>query len=307
VIQCPTAFILGAGTSVPYGFPAGEDLLRDARSFDFNNLTTRPNTRSVPNVKELHATLQRTHDGSLDALLELRPDIAAAGKRVIASVLLEVESNSRVPQPKDDWLTPFFGELTSGTRCLEDFTKNPITLVTYNYDRLLEYRLSRALVAHYGRSEADCIATLKMIPIIHLHGDLGALPGFAQTDLVPFGPSPADRAAFAEFVDVAADRIVIVHEAKDEGRTFAAARHALQSSKQVVMLGFGYGASNVSRLEIKRWPKRVYGTVFGMTDSQIDYLIGRPFGAVHITVSRTRSTHGTREFLDNCLDIFRAS
>jgi hypothetical protein len=305
MIHHPTAFILGAGTSVPYGFPAGEELLRMARGFDLANLKDKAHARAPADVAGLYAALQRTHDSSLDTLLELRSDIAPIGKRLIAALILELEFNSTFPQrypaPKDDWLTMFFGELTSDTKCLEDFAKNPIVLITYNYDRLLEYRLSRALAAHYGRSDADCIATLGKIPLIHLHGDLGPLPGFAAAVAVPFGPSPAQRDDFAHGIERASERIVIVHETED----FDHARKLLQSVKQVVMLGFGYGASNLSRLDIKRWPKAVYGTQFGLTPSQINYAVTRPFSAAGITVSTTIPAHGTREFLDNSLAIFR--
>lgn len=316
MIKCPTAFILGAGTSVPYGFLAGEALLREARRINLSNLKDKAVARAPADVEELYAALQRTHDSSLDALLELRPDITPIGKRLIASLMLELEFNSphRYPEPKDDWLTMFFGELTSNTTCLEDFANNPVVLITYNYDRLIEYRLSRALAAHYGRSEADCIAALANIPLIHLHGDLGPLPGFAasgtvpfgpSTGTVPFGPEPAQRAEFAQYVGRAAERIVIVHEAKDETADFDRARKALQSVKQVVMLGFGYGASNLSRLDIKRWPKRVLGTVYGLTPSQIYYFVQRPFGDAQINVTTTQPVHGAREFLDNTLGIFR--
>ncbi len=309
MIRRSTAFILGAGTSVPYGFPAGEALLRTARSFDLANLRNKMCARAPIDANELYAALQRTHDSSLDTLLELRPDITDAGKRLIASMILELEYHStfhaRYPAPKDDWLATFFGELVTGTKRLEEFANNPIVLITYNYDRLLEYRLSRALAAHYGRSDAECIETLRKLPIIHLHGDLGALPGFAEQQTVPFGPDLNDRTAFTQFVNVAASRIVIVHEAKDETEDFDRARKALQTVKQIVILGFGYGASNLSRLDVKRWPKTVYGTQYGLTGSQIHYLVGQPFSAAGITVSTTVAAHGTREFLDNSLSIFR--
>jgi len=127
VIHRPTAFILGAGTSVPYGFPSGKELLRMARGFDVANLKDKAHARAPADVEELHAALQRTHDSSLDTLLELRSDIAPIGKRLIASLILELEFHStfpqRYPMPKDDWLTRFFGEVTSDTKCLEDFAK----------------------------------------------------------------------------------------------------------------------------------------------------------------------------------------
>ena len=306
MIRRPTVFILGAGTSVPYGFPAGEQFLPRGM-----NEPTLLQKLCVPVLDDaataLLEALHRTHDASLDALLELRPDITEVGKRLIASLIMELEFNSppRYPSPKDDWLTPFFGELASGTTSLDDFARNPVVIITYNYDRVLEYRLTGALSAHYGRPDGECIAALQRIPIIHLHGSLGPLPGFSAGATVPFGFRSSDPAGFSRTLDFASRRIVIVHEAKDETPEFEQARLLLQSTEQVVMLGFGYGATNLSRLEIRRWPKRVFGTQYGLTNSQFEYAVRRPFLAANIQPWTTDRGHGTREFLDNALFIFR--
>jgi hypothetical protein len=260
-------------------------------------------------AKKLQLALSQTHDSSLDLLLELRPDITEIGKRLIASLLLELEFHSphRFPAPDADWLTLFFGELVAETTCLEDFGRNPVSLITYNYDRLLEHRLTGALMAHYGRPEADCIATLTKIPIIHLHGDLGQLPGFATGDTVPFGPSPADGATFPQYIDHASNRIVIVHEARGETPEFDRAKKILQSVSQIIMVGFGYGAKNLSRLEIARWrnAKSVMGTVYGMNGIQVYYSVAKPFSAVGITPLTAEARFGAREFFANNLGIFR--
>jgi hypothetical protein len=297
---------------MPYGFPSGGELLRTCRSMDRHNLKTKLHAQAADtdhHLKELQFALSRTHDSSIDALLELRPDLEALGKRLIASLLLELEfhSPSRFPKPADDWLTVFFDELVAGTRSLEDFGRNPLTLITYNYDRLLEYRLLGALMAHYGRSESDCLATLRKIPIIHVHGDLGSLPAFSEVDPVRFGPSPNDE-AFQRFVDIAAKRIVIVHEAKDETAEFIQARRALQSVDQIVILGFGYGETNLGRLEPRRWRKninRIFGTVYDLTPSQLLYSVTKPFERAGVQFEPADTTWGAREFLVNMLPIFR--
>ena len=136
MIKRPTAFILGAGTSVPYGFVSVERLLRDVRTLDAPNLAHKLCTERLSGDElALREALQRTHDASLDSLLELRPDITSAGKRLTASMILELEHHStfsaRFPEPQNDWLTCFFGELAAGTNSLQQFVQNPISLITY--------------------------------------------------------------------------------------------------------------------------------------------------------------------------------
>src|SRR5580698_9154218 len=97
-----TAVILGAGASIPYGFPSGAELLRIARGFDLRNIQAKVHHAGLDrDATKLHEALQRTHDASLDTLLELRADITTIGKRLIASLLLEFEHNSpsRYPEP----------------------------------------------------------------------------------------------------------------------------------------------------------------------------------------------------------------
>jgi hypothetical protein len=320
VIHRSTAFILGAGTSKPYRFPTGEELLRAARRLGPNDLRSKlhaPEPRYDPVANLLHEALQRTHDASLDALLELRPDIAPLGKRLIASLMLEFESNSKpplhFPEPNDDWLTLFFTELTAGTKSLAEFERLPVTLITYNYDRLLEYRLVGALAVHYGRSEEHCVAALKKIPIIHLHGDLGLLPAFAPDGepSVPFGPASTD-AQFPVYVDYAANRVIIVHEAKADTNEYRRAVDVLSRAKQIVLLGFGYGATNLARLQLPSWTRNigVIGTVYGLTPSRILYDVRAPFEAAGIQRNPGHPPvdpkFGTREFLENSLGIFRS-
>jgi len=307
MIRRHTAFIMGAGTSVPYGFPSGEGLMRIAQSLSLEGLKQKlyaPDLREVA----LHDALQSSYDPSLDALLELREDITPVGKRLMASLLLEIEFNSRErPLPDDHWLSLFFQELTAGTRSLEDFAGNQITVITYNYDRLLEFRLSRALRAHYGRAEEECIAVLKKIPIIHLHGDLGPLPGFAAQGTVPFGPQPDDEQRhFNRCIDRAAERIVVVHEAKDETEDFERARHAVSHAELVVLLGFGYGTTNIDRLRLAQWRHGVgiLGSAFRLSVSRIAFA-RRPFQEAGHQINFGEPSEATRTFLDNRLRIFR--
>jgi hypothetical protein len=101
--------------------------------------------------------------------------------------------------------------------------------------------------------------------------------------------------------------VFIVHEARPETDEFDRARKAFQGVDQVVMLGFGYGATNLSRLDLHRWKRgvSVFGTAYGLTRSRITHDVESPFQKAGINVALGEHTHGTREFLENRLEIFR--
>jgi hypothetical protein len=155
-----TVLVLGAGASIPYGFPSGVAMLREAKQL------TREAIRShIPNV--LHAdqepllleALADTQEESLDSMLETQPaHIQAAGKRLIAREILTADSNMRGP-PTRDWFSYLFSRMTEGitgqgAAGLEKFfNRNSIAFVTYNYDRLVEHKLMAGLRARYGAEE----------------------------------------------------------------------------------------------------------------------------------------------------------
>jgi hypothetical protein len=155
---------------------------------------------------------------------------------------------------------------------LEGFRATPLTIVTYNYDRSVEYALARALQVRWpGLAPADYAHALDCIGPIHLHGQLGRLPGFPGENgsEVPFGGDP-DRLTDANHI-VAASGIQIVHESNPQAEPFIRARDAISAAERVIFLGFGYAATNVTRLALQTYIRRtadVYLCVKGFTPQQ---------------------------------------
>ena len=312
MIRRRTVFVLGAGASIPYGFPSGEDLLQEARRLSPKEIHEHLCIESTDPIQPLYDALVRTHDASLDSILDLRTDLRDAGKRLIASLLLQREFNStkHYPNRSDDWITLLFGELTAGTRSLDEFVENQVVFVTFNYDRLLEHRILGALMCHYDPNERACVDAMQKIKIIHLHGQLARLPGFDDPNhVIPFGPSPGLRQEFCENINRAIHRILVVHEAQPQTIEFRLARSELNAAEKIVFLGFGYGETNLRRLEIESWSKSasIFGTAYGLTEKQIYYDVQQRFRlANNRTILLGQVDHGTREFFENNLEIFRA-
>lgn len=272
-----TVFVIGAGASVPYMFPSGLGLLNEYRKHD-SNLITRVTHGTVSDreAKNLHTALCESSSGSIDAILENRPDLEASGKSLIAAHLLSGENHYRSKSVWEfDWIQYLIGLMSEDVHDPDEFSsKNNVSFITYNYDRLLEYRLARHLRANWP-SKTDAIDTaLSRIPVIHLHGSLGSLSD--GNDWVPFGGHeelleddlPTER---SNWIRNATRHIKIVHQVDGDNPEFYKARNILRAAELVVFLGFGFGKANVERLGFDNvLTTAVVASHFGLTESEYE-------------------------------------
>jgi hypothetical protein len=110
------------------------------------------------------------------------------------------------------------------------------------------------------RGEAGAAAFLgEVLPVVHLHGLLGG-----QDTVLRGGP---DRSPFMhrEFFEHAASRIRIVHE-NESTKEYKLAQTLLREARVVHLLGFGFHATNVGRLDLATQAKKRGGwETFGGT------------------------------------------
>jgi hypothetical protein len=222
--------------------------------------------------RDLQAAIRGTLYQSLDAMLEWRDDLTVPGKMLIATLLLQWENKVlHAPTYSDEsWYELIWDACDLGS--LDSFRATPLTIISYNYDRYFEYRLIESLRERFRRSEQDCAQALDCIGPIHLHGQLGFLPGFGESVLrtVAFGSSPAE---FATDCLRAATSIQIVHEANPLGDAFARAQSAIAAAERVIFLGFGYAKTNVERLRLPDCMKpttKLYLCVKGYTLEELN-------------------------------------
>jgi len=253
MIQTPTVLVLGAGASMPYGFPSGRDLK--------NKIVKSPShvyllPRAAKNPLEaqkwnqkcdlLRQDLRLSAQASVDAFLEHRPDHLELGKRLMAHMLISVENPNGLYPDDPDWYQYLWQRMGTSP---DKFHENKLSVITFNYDRSLEHFLFTALVNSYRLSKEDAAEQLKHIPIIHVYGQLGLLEWQANKDeeanVIPYGGKPT-----AEVALPAARGIQILPEGKKESAEFHKAHELLIQAESVYFLGFGYNPTNMERLKL---------------------------------------------------------
>jgi hypothetical protein len=260
MITKPTILILGAGASVPYGFPSGRNLktiiLRRLFQDDIIG-SYGPMGFEKGIILRFRAEFRQSGVDSIDAFLEHRPEFINLGKNAIAEALIPFEQEQLLFPPVNDWYGYLLNQLNAQHN---QFANNRLSILTYNYDRSLEWYLYKALKARFGLNDENALIMIKSIPIIHLHGKLGNLPW--EENGRPYHES-LDRPE----IYMSRDKIKIIHELNPDDAEFQRARHLLSERSQIIFLGFGYNRTNIQRLQPANWanPERVLGTAFDLT------------------------------------------
>lgn len=246
-----TVFVLGAGASIPYGFPSGASLERQIveNLADPDGVWAAPlremfNTTTLSNFQ---TALRWGQAGSVDAFLELNAGFLEVGKACIARALVPCEVDLVLFDDRQGaWYDGLWRRLRGAK--LDDLTRCNATFITFNYDRTLEYYLYRVITNLYGVDGPTAREVLATIPILHVHGCLGKL---LHDD------EDGDGRRFTPEVTVdslrAAMGIRIVHETAQDDAIFDAARDALSTAAHVCLLGFGFHPLNLARLAPERW------------------------------------------------------
>jgi hypothetical protein len=276
VITNRTVFLLGAGANVPYGFSTGGGLIDLLRGQDPRTLMG--NAGEQITRAESAAFKDAVTDNmlpSIDAMLEHRSDLVKVGKRVMATLLYQQEAVAKPKSFDEDWMALIFDRMATEAPTIERFGQNPITFITFNYDRYLEYRFIRGLKSRYRATERDAWEAIKHM-FLYLHGSLGFLPeqapaGYRNPTVVPLGaPETDDVYTLGLALSVAENMIRIVHDDERAPAVFDKAHAAFSDAKLVLFLGFGFGAKNVERLRTVTIPESVVVdcTSIGMTDAE---------------------------------------
>lgn len=270
MIKEPTVLVLGAGARKPYGFPTGLELLR----YVCVNLQ-RPRQRKIlrangfldGEIDQFREALFYSGRTSVDFFLEHRPEFIRIGKASICMTLIPFEIESKLftmDERANSWYEYLWTKLATD---IDRFRENPLSILTFNYDRSLEQYLFTTLRNAYGLLDAKAAEVIMAIPIIHLHGRLGCLPWQSSTGRPYTADIEEEQLLFFS------QQIKIISEGIGEDLEFNSALSLLKEAKIIYFLGFGWNEVNVLRLDINILKtKQVFGSTYNLGYAEIESL-----------------------------------
>ena len=309
MIKKSTCFVLGAGASHSYGFPLGKSLIksiisetsvfsldRHQQQTDFINsllITLELLLKKSPNIitiAKFHEALRSSNVQSIDKFLQFRSanaEFEIIGKASIGYLLAPYELpeitrsyTTHGDRPKsevnwnggDDWLGHIWDAMISGPKTADEVLNSPISFVTFNYDRSLEFLLTDFAKGLFGWDDTEANRMLEAFPITHIYGDLGAFPRQCIG-----GSYLAYQGSPRGYAEAAASRIKTIHElvgAKDGGHitTLENAKSALRRAERIVFLGCAFHEENMQLLDINSWQSRkeIYFSHYGLTKIEVN-------------------------------------
>lgn len=303
MITEPTVFIIGAGASVPYGFPTGVQLktaIIDEFVGKFNSMvdsrtitmeTFFDEDEAKDEARNFIAAFKEAISPSIDFFLSANPDLGQIGRMAIVLSIMESELNYFLMESRgekvNDWFDKLFTEMARNLTFAEGYREfankehNNVTFITFNYDRLLEHLIFYGLKSFYRDALInDLIRIYREIDLIHIYGKVGPLtePDRAEGSHSIFTLDeghPAlkwgSKPRFAH-LDKAYKFIEIMYE-KRQANINEEAKRAIDAASRIIFLGFGYDNDN---LKVLGFPlqslngKKVYGTAFDCSPAQIN-------------------------------------
>lgn len=281
MITTPTLFILGAGSSKPYGYPTGAELRADIinnfvnyflklKDVDKKDLSNVPRIRR--GIEKFVNIFSKSSLTSIDKFLSLNPAVAAYGKIGITLSILNSENNSNFREevnPQEDWYTYLFNRMMEGLKKPEDykdFSKNNVAFITFNYDRSLEYFLHESFYHSFYQERRD-IEKLINFKIIHVYG---VVDEFKTSDW----PEHNYKHNYYDnylFIEGLSKNIRVIGEERVGESIKDEIKKLLPDYKRIFFLGFSFAQDNLDAIDLPKninetW--KIFGAAKGMTQRE---------------------------------------
>lgn len=244
-----TTLILGAGASHPYGFPTAAGLREiivnkkpDKVAEILKKLGTPSRLWDIARgfllgqygdnaLQQFQDEFFKSQTTSIDEFVQKRGEpFATIARHTLAAIFLQCEHSAYLDA---DW----YGVLRQ--LLLQDGPSLPtdrVQIITFNYDRSLEYFLWNAIQYTFGLQPGIAYQHLEEFRIHHVYGSLGELRNGSRGDIVSWGDTRPESMLTA----AASLRLV---SPRSQGLP-ASVRTFLKKSDFVCFLGFGFWPEN---------------------------------------------------------------
>ena len=201
--------------------------------------------------------MDESHNYTIDSFLTENPSYREIGKLYITLEILRntaaqgrfskigISFNKDVYQNSNTmgWYRALCHKILENSEGVDKLRKNPIDIITFNYDTSLEYYLRN----HIGSSEMHSdIKYDDFISIIHVHGKIELCE--SENFLKHFE-------IFSENIMSSMNDIRVIGENNDNSH-LEAARESISNAERIYIMGFGFDEANYRLLEI---PDRIKG------------------------------------------------
>lgn len=281
-----TVFVLGAGASMPFGFPSGEGLI--TKIFEELKCHFKTSGKVDPTkdqvllkmlleqfeynfIENFLNSLLKSQTNSIDNFLSHNSQYREIGKMCIFYIILKYEKNSLVSDKlwNGNWYKYIWNILDQ-----QNFHSN-FCIYTFNYDRSFEYYFYSTIQNLNNLTNEETKVKFDRLKIRHLHGSLGNIfPGFSDSlsygDLTKFNSYDA--------LIKSSKSIEVIYEVENKKDVFSDFRKECSDASNIIFLGFGFNQENVDRIGLRNvehkkigeyFPVMIGGTCFQLTELEI--------------------------------------
>ncbi len=307
MLRKKTTFIIGAGASAEVNFPIGSklaDMISNLLHFQFDDFRGRfkgdinfveslkRNLKDTDIVNKHIEAARIISQGiylcqSIDNFIDIHQEnnyISSVAKACIFKCIIEAERKSAIfcesrsrseyidlKKIENTWYRKFATMLVEGVNRKNIQTIfNNVSVISFNYDRSLEYFLLKALQPVYSITEDESAELLSSLKIIHPYGTLGPLRT-RSTNGVDYG---ADS-SYMDFLENSKFIKTYTEQIEDESK-LKSIRETVLTSDKLVFLGFAFHKQNLKILGAPETPSsvRIYATAKGFSDSDVGIIKG---------------------------------
>ncbi len=265
-----TTFIFGAGTSMPYGFPSGKQLVKDIVS----NQTKIPEAKDAcldvgltpyarmiqgcghdpksSRVRNFYDHLKNSNTDSIDKFLNDRPEYQDIGKLAIAHEILQYEHSNRnnvcdiTRDASSKMLYRYLIQAMSRGDLIDEMKNH--RFITFNYDRLFQHAIFVTLVRGYGMTFQEAVDRMSELQVVHVYGGLGHYNitnfGSEHTELHP--------GQHVGMVKTSSTYLQLMYQQRGEEALVSRLSEVIEETSRVIILGFGYDPLNMALIRQAR-------------------------------------------------------